>query len=142
MHNYVACLVIAFLGIFVSQAQQGIGDWSKEKLYDVDTLYHKITNNDMGNIVILNTGPVGNIKYAKRIGPVEQEKYLKKLKKLLPKIDASQEIVIYCGCCPLVVCPNLEPAYLLLKKNNFSVRVLALKESLEENWIRKKYPME
>ena len=94
------------------------------------------------NLLILNTGPVDDIKGAMNIGAVSEPKRLKKLKKLLQKVPKDKEIIIYCGCCPLAGCPNIQPAYDLLSTMNFTnYKVLRLQEDLKVDWIDKGYPM-
>lgn len=65
---------------------------------------------------------------------------LKAAVKNLPK-DA--DIVLYCGCCPWVRCPNVLPAYEALAALHFThVRVLAIPENFGADWVNKGYPVE
>lgn len=97
---------------------------------------------EAANMLILNTGPVDDIKGAVNIGAVSEPKGLKKMKKLLRKMPKDKEIIIYCGCCPLAGCPNIQPAYDLLSEMNFTnYKVLRLQEDLKADWIDKGYPM-
>lgn len=124
-----------------SQSAPNTGDWKPEQLYSIDTLAAKIAQQQVEDIYIINTGPVSNIPHALQTGAVEYEKNLKKLVKLAKKLDKKREVIIYCGCCPLAVCPNLEPAYTHLLEKGFKVRVLALIEDLETDWVQKGYPL-
>lgn len=93
-------------------------------------------------MVIFNTGPVNDIKDAIHIGPVEEKKNLKKLKKQLRKLPKDTFIIYYCGCCPFATCPNLLPAYELMKSMGFTnYKALDLPKSLKLNWIDQGYPM-
>jgi hypothetical protein len=57
----------------------------------------------------------------------------------LPK-DAN--IVIYCGCCPFVKCPNIRPAFTLLNKMGFKKhKLLNLSHNVKTDWIDKGYPV-
>ena len=92
--------------------------------------------------LILNTGPVNDIKNAVNIGAVEEKKNVKKLKKYLKNIPKDTPIVYYCGCCPFATCPNLLPAARLLEKMGFTnYRALDLPKSLKLDWMEKGYPM-
>ena len=52
-------------------------------------------------------------------------------------------MIIYCGCCPFRRCPNVRPAFELLKKMKFTnAKLLNLPTSLNDDWISKGYPME
>ena len=65
---------------------------------------------------------------------------LKAAVKDLPK-DAA--IVLYCGCCPMVRCPNIRPAYRALKELGYTnVRVLDLETNFHDDWSGKGYPSE
>lgn len=119
------------------------GPWKEKQLIYPEVLAERINNNNIGNLIIVNTGPVENIKGAVSFGAVEELPNLEKLKTYLLDIPRSKEVIIYCGCCPLAVCPNLEPAYKALKKMGFAdLKILRLVNDLEEDWINKGFPVE
>ena len=93
--------------------------------------------------VIFNIGSVQQIKGAIAIGSATVQENLDKLKEQMAKSPRDKEVIIYCGCCPFRRCPNLQPAFELLKKMKFTnVKLLNLPTSLNEDWISKGYPME
>ena len=93
--------------------------------------------------MIFNIGPVQQIKGAVAIGPASAQANLDKLKKQLTKLPKDKEIVIYCGCCPFRRCPNVRPAFELLKQMKFTnAKLLNLPTNLNDDWISKSYPME
>jgi thiosulfate/3-mercaptopyruvate sulfurtransferase len=50
---------------------------------------------------------------------------------------------LYCGCCPLQRCPNLKPAFLILRDIGFTnLRVLLLPNDFNTDWIEKGYAVE
>jgi thiosulfate/3-mercaptopyruvate sulfurtransferase len=56
---------------------------------------------------------------------------------------AGKPIVIYCGCCPWNVCPNIEPAYTALRQLNMTnVKVLRINQNFGADWATKGYPTE
>lgn len=98
---------------------------------------------DDTSIIIINTGPVDNIKGAIVIGPVEETKYLDKFSATVDTLDKSKTVYIYCGCCPLAVCPNLQPAYAVLKEKGFKdFKIIQMIDGIDEDWISKGYPTE
>lgn len=141
--KYSAIVLCFMLGAMQLNAQD-IGDWKMKQLITVESLLKKMNDETKKeNLIILNTGPVEDIKGAINIGPVENEKYLNKLATVLDTIPKKKELVIYCGCCPLAVCPNLKPAYDMLKKRKYkNFHVLLLAQDLQEDWIDKGYPVE
>lgn len=57
----------------------------------------------------------------------------------LPKRAA---IVLYCGCCPWSHCPNLNPAYDVLRQMGFTnVKVLYMADNFGADWVYKGYPV-
>jgi rhodanese-related sulfurtransferase len=59
--------------------------------------------------------------------------------KNLPK---DKVLIIYCGCCPWNVCPNMRPAFQALKTAGFrNVKALYLPVRLADDWAAKGYPV-
>jgi hypothetical protein len=114
--------------------------WASNQVMEPAELAAAIKSGD--SVLILNTGPVDDIQGAVNIGPVEEKKNLRKLKKYLRVIPKDKEIVFYCGCCAMATCPNIKPAFYLLQKQGFThFKILDIKETLAADWISKGYPM-
>jgi hypothetical protein len=80
---------------------------------------------------------------AEFLGPTARPEGLDKLRTRAASLPRSTPIVIYCGCCPWVHCPNIRPAYAELKKMGFTkLRVLYLETSFGTSWVEKGYPAE
>lgn len=80
---------------------------------------------------------------AEFLGPTARPEGLEKLRARAATLPKNTAIVIYCGCCPWVHCPNIQPAYNELKKMGFSkLRVLYLEKSFGTDWAEKGYPVE
>lgn len=145
LKNIVFLLLILPLGLAFSafKKEEGkTGKWKAEQLMDAETLAGRIKAGEAGNLLILNTGPVEDIRGAVNIGEVEKASNVKKLGKFLAGQPRDREIVIYCGCCPLAGCPNIEPAYRKLEQMQFTnFKILNLPQDLQEDWIDKGYPM-
>jgi hypothetical protein len=76
-------------------------------------------------------------------GPTSKQEGLELLRSAVIKLPRSEELVIYCGCCPWSSCPNIRPAFLMLHELGFQrVRVLTLPTSFLKDWIEKGYPVE
>jgi hypothetical protein len=83
-----------------------------------------------------------NIKSANNIGPTKDKNNLAKLKQALSAVPKDKTVIIYCGCCPIRVCPNIRPAFELLKEMKFTKpRLLNLEHNLKSNWIDQGFPM-
>jgi thiosulfate/3-mercaptopyruvate sulfurtransferase len=115
-----------------------------KQLKDPAVLAAALTDSKASKPVIFNIGPVQQIKGAIAIGPTSAQANLDKLlKKQLTKLPKDKEVIIYCGCCPFRRCPNVRPAFELLKQMKFTnAKLLNLPTSLNDDWISKGYPME
>jgi thiosulfate/3-mercaptopyruvate sulfurtransferase len=117
--------------------------WTDKELKDPAALAATIEDPKAAKPVIFNIGPVQQIKGAIEIGPTSADTNLDKLKQQLAKLPKDKEVIIYCGCCPFQRCPNVRPAFELLKKMKFTKgKLLNLPTSLNEDWISKGYPVE
>jgi thiosulfate/3-mercaptopyruvate sulfurtransferase len=82
-----------------------------------------------------------HIPEAKYAGPTRQDSGLASLRAWAAAIRKNTPIVIYCGCCPMKRCPNVRPAFDLLRREGFTrVRVLDLPDSFAKDWVEKGYP--
>lgn len=84
-----------------------------------------------------------HIPEARYAGPAQQALGLSELKKWAASIPRRMPVVIYCGCCPMSECPNIRPAFGMLRREGFShVYVLNLPNSFAKDWVEKDYPAE
>lgn len=118
-----------------------VNPWNDGNLLEPAVLAAQIKSG-AGIPVILNIGAVEDIKGARHVGPVNNPENLVKLKQEINGISKTTVIVIYCGCCPFVKCPNIRPAFNLLQKEGFSnIKLLNLPKNLQTNWISAGYPL-
>lgn len=84
-----------------------------------------------------------HILHAEFAGPTAKPEGLNMLRQAVGALPKASEIVLYCGCCPMDRCPNVRPAYRMLKEMGFSkVRVLKLDTNFHTDWSSKGYPVE
>jgi hypothetical protein len=84
-----------------------------------------------------------HITRASFAGPGSKPEGIEKLKKAVASLSKDADLVIYCGCCPMVKCPNVRPAYKALKEMGFThVRVLDIPTNMNADWYAKNYPFE
>jgi hypothetical protein len=84
-----------------------------------------------------------HIVHAIDAGPTSKPEGIEALKKAVADLPKNADLVIYCGCCPMVKCPNIRPAYRTLKELGFThVRVLSLPTNLHTDWVGKDYASE
>ena len=91
------------------------------------------------NVLYRSKHIVGSV-YA---GPGSTAAGLAMLKAEAGKLPRDREIVIYCGCCPWDRCPNVTPAFEMLKGMGFTkVKALYLGTGFKVDWIDKGYKVE
>jgi len=84
-----------------------------------------------------------HILHAIDAGPGSKPEGIEALKKAVAGRPKDADLVIYCGCCPMVKCPNIRPAYRTLKEMGFTrVRVLDIPTNMQTDWYSKNYPSE
>ena len=86
---------------------------------------------------------VKHIQHASYAGPGSKPEGIEMLKNAVANLPKNVDLVIYCGCCPMVRCPNIRPAYRTLKEMGFThVRVLSIPTNMNADWYSKNYPSE
>jgi hypothetical protein len=84
-----------------------------------------------------------HILHAVFAGPGSKPEGIDALKSTAASVPKDKPVVIYCGCCPMVKCPNVRPAYIALIAAGFkNVRVLNIPENFHADWSAKGYPTE
>ena len=75
-------------------------------------------------------------------GPASTAAGLEALRQAAARIPRDRALVIYCGCCPMIKCPNIHPAYDALSKMGFRrLRVLNLPDDFAHDWVEKGLPI-
>lgn len=123
-------------------AQSFTDPWNVNQLMSTKTLANRITQNQMKNTVVINIGPDAIIKNSYNAGAGKEEKNIEKLQNYLKNISKDKEVIIYCGCCPFNVCPNIRPAFKAVTNAGFkNVKLLNIPKNIKVDWIDKGYPM-
>lgn len=79
---------------------------------------------------------------SRHIGPASTPEGLQALKQALRGIPQGRSIVLYCGCCPWVDCPNARPALQVAQElKRYDVKLLYLPENLQHDWIEQGLPI-
>jgi hypothetical protein len=114
--------------------------WTANELLQPGILAQMINTNK--KITIYNIGVVQDIKGAINVGAASKKESLQKFSQALKIASKDEMIVVYCGCCPFDKCPNIRPAFQLLKAQKFSrPYLLNLSTNLKTDWIGKGYPL-
>jgi hypothetical protein len=126
--------------------QNGADPWPKADLLEPAVLAQAIQSPNPP-VVLAVPFPVlyrsKHILHAIDGGTGSKPEGLETLKKAVANLSKDADIVVYCGCCPMVKCPNIRPAYRTLKEMGFThVRVLDIPTNMHADWYSKNYPSE
>ncbi len=139
----IALFVVIFANISLLVIGQTAEPWTSKDLMEPQTLVSLLGKPKAQQPVIFNIGPVADIKGAINIGSTASKANLDKLSKSLASVPKDKMVVIYCGCCPFRNCPNIRPAFALLKERGYQkAKLLNLKQNLKVDWTDYGYPME
>jgi thiosulfate/3-mercaptopyruvate sulfurtransferase len=83
-----------------------------------------------------------HIAKAEYVGAAGTPDGIDALRKRVAALDKQQTIVLYCGCCPWIRCPNIRSAYWQLKDLGFAhVKALYIPTNFGTDWVSKSYPV-
>jgi hypothetical protein len=117
--------------------------WTEQQIIQPEALVKILNDPKTAKPTIINTGTMRNIKTALKYGPVSDPKGMAQFKEEVAKLNKDKEIIIYCGCCKMEHCPNVEPAFNFLNSSGFKkIKLLYLKDDLVFDWVNKGYPMD
>ena len=119
--------------------------WKESDIIMPGTLNAELKNNNnkpmliqMGFKMLYDQSHIPGSVYA---GPAFKDNGIDALKKTLQNVDHNKNIVLYCGCCKWVDCPNIRPAFKAVKEMGFkNAKILYLKNTFMIDWANKGYP--
>jgi thiosulfate/3-mercaptopyruvate sulfurtransferase len=141
-----AC-ILAFLGAAVlaagtANSHPGEEPWTPAELMSPADLAKVLADPHAQQPIVFCIGPGAVIKGSIYIGPARDSVNLGKLRQRLSELPKDAPIVIYCGCCPFVHCPNIRPAFALLKDMKFTQpKLLNLEHNIKVDWMDKGFPI-
>lgn len=138
-----------FFGLLLAMAclgQDGSDPWPTTALLEPPALVQALQSAKPPTVLCV-AFPVlyrnKHIIHAVYAGAGSKPEGIESLKKAVADLPKDADIVIYCGCCPMVRCPNVRPAYRTLHEMGFThVRVLNIPTNMHTDWFSKNYPSE
>src|SRR5580693_2168605 len=104
-------------------AQSASDPWPKGAVLEPATFAHELESGKPPAAVLSVAFPVlyrsKHIVHAVDAGPTSKPEGIEALKKAVADLPKNADLVIYCGCCPMLKCPNIRPAYRTLKELGF-----------------------
>lgn len=134
----------AMLAIVTVRAQVIREPWSIAQTVQPADLQKELTGKNPPTVLFVGFQRLynaGHINGAQYHGTGANEEGLTEIKKWAEPLPRSTNLVIYCGCCPMLQCPNVRPAFVALREMGFSnLRVLILPSSFAIDWAEKGLP--
>ncbi len=122
--------------------------WTADRLLEVEQLAKIVSDPHNHSPLILYVGPAvlyrrAHVPGAKSMGPASEPDGLKYLHREAQTLGRDTELVLYCGCCPWPVCPNIRLAFKTLQDFGFKrVKVLCLAHNIRQDWANKGFPVQ
>lgn len=120
--------------------------WTDEQLMLPEELLKQMSSTNRPLVLHIGVAFLfksGHIVGSKYVGQASTNEGLEKLKKAVQEIPLTREIVLCCGCCPWKDCPNIRPAFRVLRELRFTkVKLLYLPTSFVQDWVEKGLPVE
>ena len=123
--------------------------WTSVQLVEAEELARELSaNKGAARPIILYVGfrtlfIGGHIPGAQFHGTASTEAGIAGVKEWSESLPKNTNLVMYCGCCPFDKCPNIHPAFVLLRNMGFTrIRVLRLPTSFAADWAEKNHPIE
>ncbi len=130
-------------------AQAAAGEpWRTDQVIEPAALAKELSGSGPEKVTVLYVGyPLlyagGHIPGARYLGPASKPAGLEALRASVKDLPRDAGIVLYCGCCPWNVCPNIRPAFRLLAElGHANVRVLDIPVNFPRDWTGKGLPVE
>jgi thiosulfate/3-mercaptopyruvate sulfurtransferase len=96
---------------------------------------HDLLILQVGSRVLFQESHIPGSEYT---GPGSRSAGLDAVRVRVANLPRTQEIVIYCGCCPWDKCPNIAPAWQLLHQMGFTeARALYIGNNFGADWVAK-----
>jgi thiosulfate/3-mercaptopyruvate sulfurtransferase len=136
--------LIAFVAT-LCLCQDAADPWTKSEFLEPSVLAAQMKDSHPTVLCVAfpNLYKLKHIAHAGFAGPGSKAEGIDMLKQAVAKLPKDTDLVIYCGCCPMVKCPNIRPAYRALKEMGFThIRVLNIETNMHTDWYTKNYPTE
>jgi thiosulfate/3-mercaptopyruvate sulfurtransferase len=137
-----------FIGLLATLClcQDASNPWTKSEVIEPAALATFVSGPKPPTVICVAFPTLYNLKHISHssfAGPGSKPEGIDMLKKAVANLPKDTDLVIYCGCCPMVKCPNIRPAYRTLKEMGFThFRILNVPENMHTDWYTKNYPSE
>jgi hypothetical protein len=142
MRTYLPIALVATLCL----CQDATDPWTKSETLEPAALASLMKGSKTPTVICVAFPVLYHLKHithASFAGPGSKPEGVEMLKKAVADLPKDADLVIYCGCCPMVKCPNIRPSYKALKEMGFThIRILDIPTNMNTDWYSKDYPTE
>jgi thiosulfate/3-mercaptopyruvate sulfurtransferase len=141
---FIALIVVSLITVFACPLVFA-ADSSTLQTISVDELV-PILKSEQAKPLLFHVGPhmlyqQAHIPGSEFLGQGSTPDGQQNLRNRVASLPKKTSIVLYCGCCPWGHCPNVNPAYDVLKQLGFTnVKVLYIPNNFGVDWVDKGYP--
>jgi len=145
--NLILPVSLLSLALFAQTPANAPDPWKDSDFIQPQALAARLTGNAPKPKILYVGFPIlyrgAHISGAELAGPASKPEGLELLKQTAAKLSRTEELIVYCGCCPLDHCPNLRPAFRLLHEMGFTrVKLVSIPTNMSTDWVTKGYPVE
>lgn len=120
--------------------------WTNEQLMHPEELLKQMSSAERPLLLHIGVAFLfksGHIPRSTYVGQTSKTEGIEELKKAVQEVPLNREIILYCGCCPWKDCPNIRPAFRVLRDMRFTkVKLLYLPTSFAQDWVGKGFTVE
>jgi hypothetical protein len=143
----VAPAALLSLALFAQTPANAPDPWKDSDLIQPQALAARLTGSAPKPKILYVGFPIlyrgAHVSGAELAGPASKPEGLELLKQTAAKLSRTEELVIYCGCCPWDQCPNVRPAFRLLHEMGFTrLKLVTIPTNMSTDWVTKGYPVE
>jgi thiosulfate/3-mercaptopyruvate sulfurtransferase len=148
MPRYIAVpAALLSLALLAQMPANAPDPWKESDLIQPQALAARLTGSAPKPKILYVGFPIlyrgAHISGAELAGPASKPEGLELLKQTAAKLSRTEELIIYCGCCPWDHCPNVRPAFRLLHEMGFTrLKLVTIPTNMSTDWVTKGYPVE
>lgn len=146
-HKATVPIALLSLALFAQTPANAPDPWKESDLIQPQALAARISGTAPKPKILYVGFPIlyrsTHISGAELAGPASKPAGLELLKQTAAILPRGQELIIYCGCCPFDQCPNVRPAFRMLREMGFTrLKLVTIPTNLSTDWATKGYPVE
>jgi hypothetical protein len=146
MRNFCLVALVATLCLCQDASEPWVTQGPKSEVLEPATLVALMKGSKQPTVICVAFPVLYHLKHISHASfacPGSKPEGIEMLKKAVADLPKDADLVLYCGCCPMVKCPNIRPSYRVLKEMGFThIRILDIPTNMNTDWYTKDYQTE